>query len=137
MKDTLEQFAKLQRQLTQEREDLTKRLAAINAVLGGANAEILRGGEIVQAPANVTKAAAQRVERGTGKLTLAQAVLDAFGFEGGEKGNGKTIAELLPFVRATAGKTHKVTRPIVNLACLRLRDQGQLKHISRGVYALA
>src|ERR1019366_4128050 len=107
MKDTLEQFAKLQRQLTQEREELTKRIAAINAVLGGANAEILRAGEIGQAPANVTKAAAKRFEVGTRNLTLAQAVLDAFRFEGGKKGNGKPIAELLPFVRAAAGKTHK------------------------------
>src|SRR4051794_1390331 len=119
MKDTLERFAKLKGQLIEERDTVEKRLAEINAVLGTVNLQAMpedrRGGASEDIPANVTKAA-RRGRRGTGKLTLAQAVLDAFG---GEKGNVKSIAEILPVVRATAGKTHKVTRPIVNLACLR------------------
>ena len=136
MKDTLERFAKLKGQLIEERDTVEKRLAEINAVLGTVNLQAVPEHHKVVAseevPENVTQAA-WRGRRGTGKLTLAQAVLDAFG---GEKGNGKSIAEILPVVRATAGKTHKVTRPIVNLTCLRLRDKGELKNVSRGVYAL-
>jgi hypothetical protein len=126
MKDALAQYAKIKRQLVEERENVTKRLAEINAVLGGNE----------RVPAKV-KQGPRTVGRGTGKLTMAQAVLDAFGSDGGEKGNGKTIAELMAIVRATAGKTHKVTRPIVSLGCINLTNKGQLKKLRPGIYALA
>ena len=128
MKDTLQQFARLKRQLTEEREAVANRLAAINAVLE-------TPGEHGVSP---TVAQPARVGgRRTGKLTLGQAVLDALSFGGGEKGNGLTISRILPLVQRTAGKTHKVNRVTVNLACLRLRDTGKLKNPSRGVYVLA
>jgi hypothetical protein len=128
MKDTLEQFAKLKRQLTAERETITERLAAINAVLAEQTTIQTAPQET---PANISPAA-RASRRGTGKLTLAQAVLDAFG----EKGTGLTIPQLLPLVQAIAGKTHKVNRVTVNLACLRLRDTGKLKNPKRGLYTL-
>ena len=127
MKDSLEQFAKLKRQLTEEREAVTTRLAAINAVLGNAGLET--GSEIRSAGTAHSTAS----KRDTGKLTLDQAVLDAFG----EKGNGKTLSELLSLVQASAGKTHKVTRPTVGLACYRLKKKGQIKSVGQGMYALA
>jgi hypothetical protein len=137
MKDTLEQFSQLKRKLTHQRETLTKRLAAIDAVLGDHQQQtgtgVRRGGDAVPELTKATKTARES----TGKLTLAQAVLDAFGLDGGEKGHGKTIAELLPLVQATAGKTHKVTRPTVGLACFKLKNKGQIKAVGRGVYSLA
>ena len=134
MKDTLEKFARLKRQLTEERESLTKRLAAINAVLGSA-IEAFPASTPGEATGQTAAEVATRGQRSKGKLTLAQAVLDAF--SGGEKGNGLRISEILPLVQKTAGKTHEVNRATVNIACLRLRDNGALKNPSRGVYALA
>jgi hypothetical protein len=150
MKDTLQVFAKLKRHLTEERETLTKRLAAINAVIETDDpAQIQTSETTPEADISAFRAQKDRVhsirvkegiaraKRGTGKLTLDQAVLDAFGFGGGTKGNGKTIAELLSLMQATAGKTHKVTRPTVGLACYRLKKKGQIKNVGRGMYALA
>jgi hypothetical protein len=123
MKDTLGQFARLKNRLTAERDTITKRLAAINAVLGTADLQTGHGnGKNVQPSA---------IKGGTGKLTLDQAVLDAFG---GEKGNGKTVAELLSLVQATAGETHKVTPATVGLACFRLKKKKQIKNVGRGMY---
>jgi hypothetical protein len=132
MKDILEQFAQLKRKLTQQRETLTERLAAINEVLENPQQrtvpEIRTAGETVQTTPK---------KRGTGKLTLDQAVLAAFGMDGGTKGNGKTIGELLSLVQTATGNTRKVTRPTIGLACFRLKKKGQIKNVGRGVYSLA
>ena len=131
MKDTLGQFAQLKSKLTAERETITKRLAAINAVLGIDGLETV---PVARKAGKKVQTASKKGKRRAGKLTLDQAVLDAFG---GEQGNGKTIGELIGLVQSTAGKTHKVTRPTVSLACLRLKKKGQVKSVARGVYALA
>jgi len=132
MKDTIQHFARVKRQLTDERNTLSERLAAINAVLGNVPSPTAPQPQ----SGSVAKAAVNPSQRRTGKLTLAQAILNALGVGGGEKGNGKSIKELLPIVRGAVGKTHKVTRPIVTLSCLRLLNQRQVKRVDRGVYAL-
>lgn len=120
MKDsTLEQFARLKRQLVQERDSIISRLADINAVLGG--------GEAVSAPSSEssdsqpTRKAAYTPREGSLPAKIIAALEKA--------GDSMRVKDIAAAVKGSP--------MLVSQACAMLRRKRALKRRGRGSFALS
>ncbi len=116
----VQQFARLKQQLSQERDSIVSRLAAINEVLGG--------GESIPVPAkraSTPSKSPQQTAYTPREGSLPAKILEAVG----NAGTAMRVKEIAAAV--------KKSPMLVSQACLMLKRKGGLKKQGRGAYRVA